>query len=118
MFLVWLNQGGQPCLSFSNWFFQRVCTNGFSLKYCGVQFLGKLGPQAIACVDLFTELSSNKFCSTVTHIVHHKTCSVTTYAQSHLMLRPRMAAKRKCSGTNKKSLSLLVVVAVAVLMLQ
>ena len=29
-----------------------------------------------------------------------------------------MAAKRKCSGTNKKMPSLLVVVAVAVLMLQ
>ena len=36
----------------------------------------------------------------------------------HLMLRPRMAAKRKCSGTKKKMPSLLVVVAVAMLMLQ
>ena len=43
-----------------------------------------------AHVDLFTQLSSNNFCSTVLHIVHHKTCSP----------------------------SLLVVVAVAVLMLQ
>ena len=81
---------------------------------CGVQFLGKpAGPQATS-LNLFTQLSSNKFCSTVIHISHHKTCSVTTHAQSHLMLRPRMAAKRKCCGTN----SLLVVVAVAVLMLQ
>ena len=29
------------------------------------------------------------------------TYSGTTCGQSHLMLRPRMAAKRKCSGTNK-----------------
>ena len=55
-----------------------------------------LGPRASSC--------TLDFCSTVTHIVHHKTCSVTTHAQSHLMLRPRMAAKRKCSVTNKKCL--------------
>ena len=43
---------------------------------------------------------SEKGCNT---LVHHKTCSVTAHAQSHLMLRPRMAAKRKCSGTNKNA---------------
>ena len=44
--------------------------------FFGVQFVGKPGPQASSChVDLFTQLSSNNFCSTVTHIVHHMTCS-------------------------------------------
>ena len=33
------------------------------LLWCAVS--GKLGPQAIAHVDLFTQLSSNKSCSTV-----------------------------------------------------
>ena len=51
------------------------------LLWCAV--LGKLGPQASSCRLVYTA-GSNKFCSTVTHIVHHKTCSVTTHAQSHL----------------------------------
>ena len=118
--LVWLNQGGPPSLLFSNCGFPRVCTVVFP-RVCTVVFsystvvlvcLQFLGP---AHVDLFTQLSNNKFCSIVTHIHHHKTCSVTTHAQSHLMLRTRMAAKRKWT---EKMPSLLVVVAVAVLMLQ
>ena len=55
------------------------------------------------------------FCSTVTHIVHHNTCSVTTHAQTHLMLRTRMAAKKSVLGLIKMP-SLQVVVAVVVLM--
>ena len=78
--------------------FPRVCTN---VKYCGSVVVCSLWisqDHRPAHVDLFTQLSSNNFCSTVT-IVHHKTCSVTC----HLMLRPRIAAKRKCSGTNKNA---------------
>ena len=92
--------------------FPRVCTVVFSYSTVVLLCLQFLGP---AHVDLFTQLSSNKFFSTLTHIHHHKTCSVTAHAQSHLMLRTRMAAKRKWT---KKMPSLLVVVAVAVLMLQ
>ena len=47
-----------------------------------MQFLAKLGPQAIAHIDLFTQLSSNKFCSTVTHTVHSKTCSVSPHVEA------------------------------------
>ena len=44
---------------------------------CGVQFLGDLRyKHRPAHVDLITQLSSNNLCSTVTHIVHHKTCAV------------------------------------------
>ena len=78
-----------------------------------MQFLGKLGLQ-VCSLDLFTQLISNKFCSTVTHIVHHKTCSVTTHAQSHLMLRQ---PRESVVGLIKMP-SLLVVVAVSVLMPQ
>ena len=65
----------------------------------------KLGHRP-AHVDLFGQQSSN------THSQSQDLCSYTTHAQSHLMLRTRMAAKRKCSGTIKKCL------AVEVLMLQ
>ena len=44
----------------------------YSLKYCG---------SAVACSSVFTR---SHFCSRVTHIVHHKTCPVTTHGQSHL----------------------------------
>ena len=47
--------------------------------------------------------TTTKFCSTVNTQSINKTCSVTTHAQSDLMLRTRMAAKRKCSGTNKNA---------------
>ena len=47
-----------------------------------------------AHVDMFTLLSSNKLCSTVTHVVNHKTCSVTTHAQSQVSSSgSRVAAK-------------------------
>ena len=77
--------------------FPRVCTVVFSYSTVVLVCLQFLGP---AHVDLFTQLSNNKFCSIVTHIHHHKTCSITTHAQSHLMLRTRMAAKRKCTEKN------------------
>ena len=85
--------------------FPRVCTNGLSLKYCGSVVVCSFWvsqDHRPAHVDLFTQLSSNNFSSTVKR-VHHKTCSVTTHAQCHLMLRLRIAAKRKCSGTNKNA---------------
>ena len=71
-----------PCLSFSNCGFSLSLHYGFSLKCCGVQFLGK------AHADLFTQLSSNKFCSTVTHIgpsqdlLSYNTCLVSPHAQA------------------------------------
>ena len=75
---------------------------------CGVQFLGKL---ASSCRHVFTQLSSNKFCSTETHhsppqdLLSYNTylCSVSPHVQAKNG-QPRMAAKRKCSGTNKKCL--------------
>ena len=42
--------------------------------------------------------------------VHHKTSSVTTHVQSHLILRPRMAAKIKCFVSCSSSSSARVVV--------
>ena len=52
---------------------------------CGFNFWGfainKLGPEASSC-RLFTQLSSNNVGSTITHIVHHKTCSVSPHAQT------------------------------------
>ena len=102
----------RPPFALATVVFPSVCTMVFPKVLwfcCGVQFLGKSGPQACS-VDLFTQLSSNKFCKhSNTHspsqdLVNYNTCSVSPHAQ----------AKRKCSGMP----SLLVVVAVTVLMLQ
>ena len=65
-------------LEFAKWFFPKV-----PWFFCGVQFLGicntKLGPQP-AHVDLFTQLSSNDYCSTsntaqVQHMLSLISCS-------------------------------------------
>ena len=57
--LVLLNQGGPPHLPFSNVVvITRVCTVVFPKVLwfcCGVQFLGKLGPQASSCRLVYTE---------------------------------------------------------------
>ena len=74
---------------------------------CGVQFLGICDHRPVHA-DLFTQLSSNIFCSIATDIVHH-----TGPAQLHLMLRPRESVVGVINMP-----SLLVVVAVTVLMLQ
>ena len=50
------------------WFFPKVLW-----FCCGVH-------HRPAHLDLLHSSSSNNFCSTVTHRVHHKTCSVTTHA--------------------------------------
>ena len=69
---------------------------GFSLKYCGSAVVCSLGegPGGVsqdhrpAHVDVFTQLSSNKFCSTVKHIVNHKTPSLlAVVAVAVLMLK-------------------------------
>ena len=60
--LVWLNQGGSPCLSFSNcgfslWFFLEfeLMVFPYGIVFCcGVQFLWKLGPQASSCTLVYT----------------------------------------------------------------
>ena len=77
-----------------------------------MQFLGKLvGPQANSYVDLFTQLSSNKFYSTISHIVHRKTYSVSLHVQAKNGSQESVVRLIKMP-------SMLVVVAVAMFMLQ